>query len=223
MDYFGSSLTTEECERIALLPKSPGIYAIVHVESQRRYIGSAKSLHERWREHRRALKGNRHHNRKLQNSWNKNGERSFAVEVIEHVENISLLIEREQFWIDALAPHYNIAPTAGSVLGFRHSEETKARWRQERKGKNTSPECYSAMHDALKTMPDDWWRSRGELVAAATAKTYQFISPEGALVQVTNLARFCRDNDLVQGRMRELWRGVRVKQHHGWRSGKVNG
>jgi hypothetical protein len=44
---------------------------------------------------------------------------------------------REQYYIDLLKPEYNILKKAGSPLGFRHSEETKAKLRGP---KNFSPE-----------------------------------------------------------------------------------
>jgi hypothetical protein len=36
------------------------------------------------------------------------------------------LISREQYYIDLLNPEYNILKKAGFVLGFKHSEATKA-------------------------------------------------------------------------------------------------
>lgn len=35
-------------------------------------------------------------------------------------------IYREQFYIDELKPEFNINPTAGSSLGYKHTTETKA-------------------------------------------------------------------------------------------------
>jgi len=37
------------------------------------------------------------------------------------------ILEREQHYIDTLKPEYNLLPTAGSWLGFNHSEQTKAK------------------------------------------------------------------------------------------------
>jgi group I intron endonuclease len=39
----------------------------------------------------------------------------------------SEVISREQYYINQLKPEYNILPTAGSLLGFKHSEETIAK------------------------------------------------------------------------------------------------
>jgi group I intron endonuclease len=37
-----------------------------------------------------------------------------------------LILEREQYYLDSLKPQYNILKVAGSPLGTKHSEETKA-------------------------------------------------------------------------------------------------
>jgi hypothetical protein len=35
---------------------------------------------------------------------------------------------------------YNLTPTAASALGMRHTDETKLKWSEQRKGKKRSPE-----------------------------------------------------------------------------------
>jgi group I intron endonuclease len=81
---------------------------------------------------------NKHDNSILQNAYNKYGKDSFEFEVIETIEiddDIKKrLLDREQFWIDALNPEYNILPVAGSSLGFKHSEETKQKISNSTKG-----------------------------------------------------------------------------------------
>lgn len=46
-------------------------------------------------------------------------------------------IIREQYFLDLIKPEYNILKIAGSPLGFKHSEDTKAKLRG---AKNFSPE-----------------------------------------------------------------------------------
>lgn len=106
------------------------IYAIRHIESGRMYVGSAVDFVKRQRLHRNELRRGTHHSPKLQRAWNKYGEDAFVFEVLEGVADKSQLIPREQHWIDhhcAAAKGYNIRVTAGSFLGMRHSDATRAK------------------------------------------------------------------------------------------------
>lgn len=107
-----------------------GIYKIVNVINGKIYIGSASSkggLIKRWNEHKSSLKRNKHSNKHLQSAWNKYGEGSFIFEIIEIVENVEIILEREQFYLDTLLPEYNICKIAGNTLGVKLSEEHKKR------------------------------------------------------------------------------------------------
>lgn len=53
----------------------------------------------------------------------KNGLSNFQLGILEYCEPDNA-VSREQYYIDLLKPEYNILPTAGSLLGFKHSEET---------------------------------------------------------------------------------------------------
>ena len=54
-----------------------GIYAIVHVLSGRRYFGQTNSFERRWEQHREALVAGVHHNPRLQEVWDSDGELAF--------------------------------------------------------------------------------------------------------------------------------------------------
>lgn len=47
-------------------------------------------------------------------------------------------MEREQYFLDLLKPQYNILKTAGSLMGFQHSEETKKKLADIFKGNGNS-------------------------------------------------------------------------------------
>jgi len=107
-----------------------GIYIIENLSNGKRYVGSAVNLNSRKSCHFTSLVKNKHANVKLQSAWNKYGECCFIFYVIEYVDDKTKLIEREQYWIDALnvvEDGYNISPSAGSLLGFKHSAEFRAR------------------------------------------------------------------------------------------------
>jgi group I intron endonuclease len=107
----------------------PGIYCI-ESECGKKYIGSSNSVRARLRHHLVYLKRNNHDNSRLQNYFNKYGESKLKFYAIEYCEK-SLLIKKEQHYIDLFNPFFNIARIAGATyglkpwLGKKHSEETK--------------------------------------------------------------------------------------------------
>jgi chromosome partitioning protein len=104
----------------AVLRGIPGIYAIRNSLNGKVYVGSAVSLWDRIYNHIWHLKEGTHRNPKLLNAWRKHGSDSFSFEVLETVQLVDSLIEREQAWIDKLdtvAAGYNLSPKAGSNLG----------------------------------------------------------------------------------------------------------
>jgi group I intron endonuclease len=144
-------------KREQLNNNSSGIYKIRNTINEHCYIGSAVNIKERWREHRRDLFKNKHHSKYLQRAWNKYGEACFEFSIIEVCEP-STLIVREQYHINVLKPEYNIAPIAGSVLGLRHTEETRRKISLANKGRpsprlgiKTTVEAVEKMRNALKT------------------------------------------------------------------------
>lgn len=62
----------------------------------------------------------------------KYGYGSFSFEILEYCDK-SEVLDREQYYLDLLKPDYNILTSAGSPLGYIHSDETKAKMRGPRK------------------------------------------------------------------------------------------
>lgn len=115
-------------------------------------MGSAANFRKRFAQHRRLLSAGDHHSRKLQNAWSKYGEKAFEFSVLEVVLNPVDLIQREQFWLDSLEAvrtGYNISPTAGSILGYRFSPESRKRMSLAAAGKTKSPEHIAKVAAAL--------------------------------------------------------------------------
>lgn len=107
-----------------------GIYLIVNCVNGKFYVGSSsRNIERRKITHLHDLRKNQHHSPRLQNAWNKYGEQSFEFHCIEVVEP-EKCIEREQYWLDKLKPEYNICKKAGSVLGHKHTEETRRLMRE---------------------------------------------------------------------------------------------
>ncbi len=110
-----------------------GIYRITNLPTGRFYIGSAVNVERRWKRHIYDFKAQRHHNSKLQRAWNKYGEHAFAFELLEEVSDASMLLEREQHYMDTLKPFYNINPKAGSNLGHKMPDSMKQKMATLRK------------------------------------------------------------------------------------------
>lgn len=112
-----------------------GIYRIRHdIPGGKFYVGSAKNFRIRWNIHRSDLRRGKNASAYLQHAWSKHGENAFVWEVLEYVADPGELVVREQRWIDGLGAHVtrgglNMLPNAGSPLGTKHSEETRAKFR----------------------------------------------------------------------------------------------
>lgn len=83
------------------------IYKIKNIVDNKIYIGQTTDLKERWVEHRRKLRKNKHRCSHLQNAWNSYGEDKFKIETIETInpelktiDEIKILLEkREEYWM----------------------------------------------------------------------------------------------------------------------------
>jgi group I intron endonuclease len=73
----------------------------------RYYVGSSVSIGNRLATHRSRLKRNKHENIIMINCFNKYGEEQSHFKVLEECD-ISILLEREKFYIDTLKPELNI-------------------------------------------------------------------------------------------------------------------
>lgn len=118
------------------------IYLIETPANGKQYVGSAVDLMARWSTHISHLRGGVHSNVHLQRAWAKYGVDGFRFSVVEFVDDLAKLTEREQHWIDALDVYrhgYNRRPEASSNLGWRASAVTRARMSAAAKGKPKPP------------------------------------------------------------------------------------
>lgn len=134
------------------IPKVSGIYRIRHIPSGRFYIGSAVTIYGRARHHRNSLKNGTHHSGYLQNTFSKHGCDEFELTVIEQCPTADLIV-REQFYIDTLNPHFNIAKVAGSIIGVKRSKETIEKLRQCALKRAQSTEYRAKLAAASKGRP----------------------------------------------------------------------
>lgn len=157
-----------------------GIYKITNKTNNKYYIGSSRSLHRRWVEHKNKLKKNKHHCRHLQFAWNMYGENAFEFEVIRRVP-LEVLFVEEQKEMDKYNKEllYNSCFTAGgsdfwkgkigkksAMFGVKRSKETVERIRQSKLGKN-NPNYGTHRTDAFKKLMRE---------KISDKKIYQFVN-----------------------------------------------
>lgn len=151
------------------------IYIIKCAPTGRVYVGQAQTerLLLRWDRHKSDLRKGKHHSLKLQRAWNKYGEESFQFRLIETSVPLSLLTDREQYYMDthkAYVEGFNCAPNAActrgvkqspetiakrviklrkALTGHKLSEETKAKIREKRALQVITPETGQKVREAL--------------------------------------------------------------------------
>lgn len=124
------------------------VYKLFIDNKEKLYIGSTINMVVRFRQHKyraeihaRDLK----YNSILYNNVAKYGWDNFKFGIIEYVDfepNTEwqslkdILLKKEQKYLDLLSPELNINKVAGSMLGFKHSEENKLKFGLTRKGKS---------------------------------------------------------------------------------------
>ena len=97
-------INQEDLDQISL----KGIYKITCTVNNKSYIGSTwKSFKSRWKQHLQKLTTNKHHSKELQSAWNKYGADCFSCQILEIVEDESLLLSREAFFIEKFDSYYN--------------------------------------------------------------------------------------------------------------------
>lgn len=126
-----------------------GVYVITNKINGHTYVGSSTNIKERWRIHVSELSKNKHHSLYLQRAWNKYGEEFFEFSIIEYCET-SLLMQREQFYMNTLKPEYNIVKIAGRTTGYKHAKETIEKIVLALTGRNVSDETRQKIGSANK-------------------------------------------------------------------------
>lgn len=209
-----------------------GIYLITNTITGAVYVGSAaKSIRERWENHRVQLRAGTHKNQYLLRAWNKYGEQAFTFTIAEVVKDRSIILEREQCWINEYFPLgekycYNLSPTAGSNIGVKNSAETIEQRAAKLRGQKRSDEARQRMSAAQKARPPASAETRRKLSEALKGrtmarsgrnKTYDgFIAPDGTEYRnILNLHQFSKTHGLDSSTMVKLDKG-KLKSAKGW-------
>lgn len=152
-----------------------GVYKITCTANGRFYIGSAVNFKRRWIYHRRDAVAGKHSSRHLQRAWDKHGPEAFKFEVLI-VCSKECLIMYEQQAMNALKPEFNMAPTAGSCLGVKHTatarednaSRCRKRWSDPAERAAQSVRTKKAMGDPqIKNKIFAAWREKQSVITSA--------------------------------------------------------
>lgn len=136
-----------------------GIYLLHNFVNGKQYVGSSIDLKRRLYSYYSPSK--LIDNRYISNSILKYGHNNFTVLILELVEKSDHiktdLLNREQYYIDLLKPVLNLNSTAGSSLGFKHSDETKALLTNLRTGKSLSEETKQLLSELFSGELNPFW------------------------------------------------------------------
>lgn len=118
----------------------PCIYKIENLINHKVYIGSAIGHYQRKGQHYYMLRRNSHYNQHLQSSWNKYGESNFIFEVLEFIDNINLLKEKEEYYINLYNSNnnqsgFNFRIYCNTNLGIKRSLESRLKQSISKKGR----------------------------------------------------------------------------------------
>lgn len=121
--------------------KGACVYCFYNKVNHKLYIGSSSRLVGRFSNYYRAINGTaKFHSILLKRVFNKYDKKDFLFLILEKIEDKKAIVDREQFYLDKYKPFgskgYNLATSACSNFGVKHSEETKKaaslRWQGEK-------------------------------------------------------------------------------------------
>jgi group I intron endonuclease len=108
-----------------------GVYRLKNLYNGKCYIGSSTDIGRRLTSYYSFLYISAQKSSLICRALLKYGYAKFSIEILEYCKPGDA-VKREQYYLDLLKPEYNILKTAGSSLGFKHSEEAIAKFRARR-------------------------------------------------------------------------------------------
>lgn len=205
------------------IKKGYAVYKIICLSNNKVYIGSTKNGRGRFNDHKYTLSKGIFHSKFIQEDYILYGIENFAYQIIEccNTINIENQYNRENYYIDlynSLNPlfGYNIATNKPNG-GLNLPESTRNKQRKLALERKVSNETRLKIKEANAGRKP----ARHSIEAAIKAKSKQhtYISPTGEIVEVFNISKFCRENNLIQSSMSQVSTGKR-NHHKNWRSYK---
>lgn len=159
---------------LKIIENKSGIYRWINIETGEKYIGSAVNLSRRLAEY-YSLSQLLKSNMRIKRALLKYGYSKFSLEILEYCDNPSSVLKKEQHYIDLLQPEYNILKIAGSSLGYKHTEDTLAKF----KSRKLTPEHIAKLKEHLKSH-----NSSVEQREKSRKRIYDYNKLKGILVEV---------------------------------------
>jgi len=108
--------------------RTPGVYAIVRLDTEHRYVGSSVNIAQRWKEHLSDLRRGLQPSKSFQRDWFELGEQAFAFVILEVVDGgYAARLDAERRHIKATELLYNASGKAGSGPRDGHRPTAEAR------------------------------------------------------------------------------------------------
>lgn len=210
------------------LPKLACIYSIEYIDG-RKYIGHTTNLKNRMDKHFKQLNKNIHHNKYLQNVYNKYNSNNFTINVLEEIFNLDLLVIKEQYWIDFYQTYnrdngFNFGECADNPFrGQQHSEETKEFLRKLQTGRKWAEDDYRREETSKRFKGVSRTKEDKEKISVGARlghndekKEIEVVSPNGELIKIFGIRGFCRENKLHRPNFTKMTLG-KIPHYKGWR------
>jgi len=206
------------------------IYCIHNLSTGKKYIGqTVEKLQRRVVRHFRTI-----NETKISRAIQKYSKYDFVYGIVEEVEDKNLLDEREKYWIkfyDTVENGFNIKEGGKCARGFKQSqssiekrrqkligkclsEEHKQKISKSHKGKIISKETVNKMI-AYRTGRSLSESCKEKISKSHSKNTYELKSPDGEILIIKNLSKFCKENNLQQSAFVMIMKGER-KHHKNW-------
>lgn len=206
------------------------IYCIHNLTTGKKYIGqTVEKLQRRVLRHFRTI-----NETKISRAIQKYSKYNFVYGIVEEIEDINLLDEREKYWIlyyNSVDNGFNIKEGGKSARGFKQSQSSIEKRRQKligkplsdehkqklskaHKGKILSKETVNKMiaYRTGKKLTED---CKEKISLSHSKNIYELKHINGNVLVIKNLAKFCRENKFSQSYFTKILKG-RAKTYKGW-------
>ena len=195
--------------------KKSGIYLITNLINGKKYVGSTALLKRRYNEYsnseyiaRNLKKGNS----KILNALIKYGYLNFEFKILEIIEfsdsktkseRRTLLLEREQYYMDEIKPEYNINLKAGSNFGRVFSEEVRKKMSLAKSGKPGNKKGAVLSPESRALFRDKSGKAKGVAMLNENNKVLSYFKSIQLASEATGISRI-RISRCARGIRKEL-------------------